>query len=37
MNYRYCLEITAKMNEELGGNGSGNNVKTLNLSKRVTS
>jgi len=35
MNNRLYLNITAKMKGELGENGSGNNVKTLNLSKRV--
>jgi hypothetical protein len=35
MNNRRYLNITAKMKGELGENGSGNNVKTLNLSKRV--
>jgi hypothetical protein len=35
MNYRYCLEITAKTRRELGDFDSGNSFKTLNLSKRV--
>jgi hypothetical protein len=35
INYRYCLEITAKTRRELGDFDSGNSFKTLNLSKRV--